>query len=113
MECRADELELAVLLGALTCPAGLAAVTAERSLLQALGAGCTASVGAYAAGTRPLRMRAAVVGADGRQVLRAHAAAPLDSSASLTEALRLGRGLAAELLCAGARDLMEVTASGL
>ncbi|MER5531447.1 hydroxymethylbilane synthase [Streptomyces sp. NPDC002677] len=113
VECRADELELAALLGALTCPASLAAVTAERSLLQALGAGCTASVGVYATGTRPLRMRAAVFGTDGRQVLRAHGAAPRESSASFTEALRLGRELAAELLCAGARDLMEVTASAL
>lgn len=113
VECRADELELALLLGALTCPADLAAVTAERSLLQALGTGCTAPVGAYAAGTRPLRMRAAVFGADGRRVLRAHGAAPRDSAACLTEALRLGREVAAELLRAGARDLMEVTASGL
>ncbi|MEU7304885.1 hydroxymethylbilane synthase [Streptomyces sp. NPDC007206] len=113
VECRADEPGLATVLDALTCPAGLAAVTAERGLLQALGAGCSAPVGAYAVGTRPLRMWAAVFGADGRRVLRTHGAAPLGSSSPLAEALRLGRELAVELLCAGARDLMQVTGSGL
>ncbi|KPI17132.1 Porphobilinogen deaminase [Actinobacteria bacterium OK006] len=113
VECRVSEPELADVLGALTCRAGLAAVTAERGLLQALGAGCSAPVGAYAVGTRPLWMRAAVFGADGRQVLRTYGAAPLDSSSPLAEALRLGRELAVKLLCAGARDLMKVTGSGL
>src|ERR1019366_4426140 len=53
VECRADERELAALLEAVTDQASMAAVTAERSLLEALEAGCSAPVGAYSAG--PLR----------------------------------------------------------
>ena len=43
---------LAALLAAVTDPASVAAVTAERSLLEALEAGCSAPIGAYAAGSR-------------------------------------------------------------
>ena len=49
VECRDGEPELAALLQALTDQASLAAVTAERSLLEALEAGCSAPIGAYAA----------------------------------------------------------------
>jgi hydroxymethylbilane synthase len=101
VECRATEGELAALLGAVTDPASMAAVTAERSLLEALEAGCSAPVGAYAAGgAGQLRMRAAVLSADGGRVLRAHGAAPG------ADAWRLGRDLAAELLRSGAGDLV-------
>jgi hypothetical protein len=48
---------LAALLGAVTDPAAMAAVTAERSLLEALAAGCSAPVAAYAVGADRLRMR--------------------------------------------------------
>ncbi|MFF4213640.1 hydroxymethylbilane synthase [Streptomyces sp. NPDC001796] len=68
VECRASEPELAALLGTLTCQASLAAVTAERSLLETLQAGCSAQVGAFAASTQPLRKRATVLGADGRRI---------------------------------------------
>ncbi|MEV6057193.1 hydroxymethylbilane synthase [Streptomyces sp. NPDC052107] len=107
VECRDGEPELAALLGAVTGQAGLAAVTAERSLLEALEAGCSAPVGAYAAGTEPLWMRAAVISADGSRVLRVHGATPLASPSALTEARRLGSELAAELLCSGARNLIK------
>ena len=49
VECRDGEPELAALLKEVTDQASLAAVTAERSLLEALEAGCSAPVGAYAA----------------------------------------------------------------
>jgi hydroxymethylbilane synthase len=113
VECRDGEPELAALLEAVTDQASLAAVTAERSLLQALEAGCSAPVGAYAAwpaggsgGVVPpgkheqLRMRAAVMSADGSQVLRVHGGAPGG------QAWQLGRDLAAELLRSGASDLI-------
>ena len=48
VECRAEDTELAALLAAIDHPATRAAVTAERSLLAALEAGCSAPVGAYA-----------------------------------------------------------------
>ena len=101
VECRDDEPELAALLAAVTDEASLAAVSAERSLLEALAAGCSAPVGAYAEGTWPLRMRAAVLSTDGARALRAHGSAPA------ADARRLGRDLAAELLRRGAADLIS------
>jgi hydroxymethylbilane synthase len=126
VECRDAEPGLAALLGAVCDQASLAAVTAERSLLEALEAGCSAPVGAYAASPAggsgasgvwgvprgqsvppgqhgELRMRAAVISPDGRRVLRAHGAA------GAADARRLGRDLAAELLRAGASDLISVS----
>ena len=102
VECRDGEPELAALLATVTDPPSLAAVTAERSLLEALEAGCSAPVGAYAAGTEQLRMRAAVMSTDGSRVLRAHGSAPGAG------AWQLGRDLAAELLRSGACDLIAV-----
>jgi hydroxymethylbilane synthase len=102
VECRQSEPELAALLEAVTDQASMAAVTAERSLLEALEAGCSAPIGAYAAGTEQLRMRAAVMSTDGRRVLRAHGSAPG------ADAWQLGRDLAAELLRSGASDLISV-----
>jgi hydroxymethylbilane synthase len=101
VECRDGDPGLAALLAAVTDPASLAAVTAERSLLEAVEAGCSAPVGAYATGADQLRMRAAVMTADGRRVLRAH------GTAAAADASRLGRDLAAELLGAGASDLLN------
>jgi hydroxymethylbilane synthase len=100
VECRDGESELAALLGAVCDPVSIAAVTAERSLLEALAAGCSAPVGAYAVGAGQLRMQAAVMSSDGSRLLRAHGAAPAD------DARRLGRDLAAELLRSGAGDLI-------
>ena len=107
VECRDGEPELAALLDAVTDQASLAAVTAERSLLEALEAGCSAPVGAYAAVAPAgqhvqLRMLAAVMSTDGSRVLRAHGGAP-DA-----DAWQLGRDLAAELLRSGAWNLISV-----
>jgi hydroxymethylbilane synthase len=102
VECRDGQPGLADLLGAVTDEASLAAVTAERSLLEALAAGCSAPVGAYAAGPDQLAMQAAVISTDGTRVLRAHGSGPG------AEARQLGRNLAAELLRAGASDLISV-----
>ena len=102
VECRDGEPELAALLQALTDQASLAAVTAERSLLEALEAGCSAPIGAYAAGTEQLGMRAAVISTDGSRALRAHGSAPG------AQAWQLGRDLAAELLRSGAGNLITV-----
>ena len=71
VECRDGEPRLAALLGAVCDLASLAAVTAERSLLEALQAGCSAPIAAYATGTGQLRMQAAVMTTDGRRALRA------------------------------------------
>ena len=113
VECREGDAELAALLQLVTDEASMAAVTAERSLLEALEAGCSAPIGAYAvpsAGVIPpgsratqLRMQVAVMSPDGSRILRAHGGAPAAG------AWQLGRDLAAELLRSGASDLISVS----
>ena len=101
VECRDDDPELAGLLAAVNDEASMAAAVAERSLLEALAAGCSAPVGGYAAGTGQLPMRAAVLSLDGTRALRAHGSAPA------ADARRLGQDLAAELLRRGASDFIS------
>lgn len=90
------------LLGAVTDPTSMAGVTAERSLLEALAAGCSTPVAAYAGDADPLRMRAAVMSADGSRTLRARGGAPA------AMARQLGEDLAADLLRSGAGGLISV-----
>jgi hydroxymethylbilane synthase len=104
VECRAGRPELAAMLTCVDDSASRAATTAERSLLAALQAGCSAPVGGYAAGTNELRLRAVVVAADGETALRASASGPAG------EAERLGREVAAELLRRGAGMYTAVSA---
>jgi len=118
VECRADDTELIELLATIDHAATHAAVTAERSLLAALEAGCSAPVGGYAAfsGTR-LRLDAIVLGtaaapqapqqpgldvtaASGTMVIRER------GEADAPDAARLGRELAVRMLALGAADLM-------
>jgi hydroxymethylbilane synthase len=110
VECRDDDPGLAGLLAAVNDEASMAAAVAERSLLEALAAGCSAPVGGYAAGTGQLAMRAAVLSPGGTRALRAHGSAPA------ADARRLGQDLAAELLRRGARDFISspngLTSSG-
>jgi hydroxymethylbilane synthase len=106
VECRDDDSGLARLLAAVNDEASMAAAVAERSLLEALAAGCSAPVGGYAAGTGQLLMRAAVLSPDGTRALRAHGSAPA------SDARRLGQDLAAELLRRGASDFISSPSSG-
>ena len=96
VECRAGDTDLAALLAQVDDRLSRAAVTAERAVLAGLAAGCSAPVGAYAAGTEILQLRAVVAALDGGSALRASATAPA------AEAGRLGRDVAAELLRQGA-----------
>ncbi len=119
VECRSDDTELAELLAAIDHRATRAAVTAERSLLAALEAGCSAPVGAYAAGqagTSLLRMHAVVLGAPvvNPQPGVLDATAPSVTmvvrergEADVADAASLGRELAARMLALGAADLMS------
>jgi hydroxymethylbilane synthase len=106
VECRSDApLDLHDLLGVLDDASTRLAVTAERTLLATLEAGCSAPVGAYgepAEGEHvpELYLRAAVVAFDGSASLRLSASGPLG------EAARIGRDLATLLLAEGAADLM-------
>jgi hydroxymethylbilane synthase len=106
VECRTDgPPDLHDLLGVLDDASTRLAVTAERTLLATLEAGCSAPVGAYgepAEGEHvpELYLRAVVVALDGSASVRLSASGPLD------EAARIGRDLAVVLLDEGAADLM-------
>jgi hydroxymethylbilane synthase len=106
LECRSDDPhDLHDLLGVLDDAPTRLAVTAERTLLATLEAGCLAPVGAYgepAEGEHvpELYLRAAVIALDGSASIRLSASGPLD------EAERIGRDLAIVLLDEGAADLM-------
>jgi len=103
VECRPEDDELVRLLAAVNDDKSMAATAAERSLLEVLGAGCSAPVAAYAAVTNDgLDMCAAVLSTDGSTVLRAH------NRGTPAEARQLGGGIAAELLRAGAAQLIRV-----
>jgi hydroxymethylbilane synthase len=104
VECRVDD-DLVDALRVLDEPTTRSAVTAERSLLAALEAGCTAPVGAYAEAAEgddglELYLRAVVVSLDGSESIRKSATGPL------TAAERVGRDLAADLLDDGAGALV-------
>lgn len=106
VECRAGDTALTELLATIDHAATRAAVTAERSLLAALEAGCSAPVGAYAAfsGTH-LHLDAVVLGSDvaaggATMVIRER------GEADARDAARLGRELAVRMLALGAADLM-------
>ena len=115
VECRADDTQLSELLATIDHPATRAAVTAERSLLAALEAGCSAPVGAYAAfsGTR-LHLEAIVLGAPpapqrpGLDVPAASVTMGIRErgESDAPDAARLGRELAARMLALGAANLM-------
>jgi hydroxymethylbilane synthase len=103
VECR--DGELVPVLAALDDLDSRTAVTAERSLLAALEAGCSAPVGALAEiaeGDDGLEvfLRGVVVALDGSDAVRLSATGPAH------EALEVGQRLAAELLDLGAATLM-------
>jgi hydroxymethylbilane synthase len=108
LECRAEDAELVELLARLDDPDTRTAVAAERALLGALEAGCTAPVGALgqvAEGEDGLEiyLRGLVAAVDGTDAVRLSATGPT------SEAEEVGRRLAAELLDLGAADLMGET----
>ena len=107
VECRSADHQLVDLLSLLDDADARAAVTAERALLAALEAGCSAPVGALAEvvedadGGLEISLRAVVVSPDGAVVLRQSLVGPADDPAGL------GRRLAHLLLEDGAADLVR------
>lgn len=88
-------------LAALNDPASRAAVTAERALLATLEAGCTAPIGAYAqVDHSTVVLDGAVAAVDGSSVIRRQATGPVSDAGAV------GQRLAADLLAAGASDLL-------
>jgi hydroxymethylbilane synthase len=111
VECRSDDLDARALLAPLDDHATRAAVAAERSLLAALEAGCTAPVGALAEvsesddlsgspGALEIFLRGSVTAIDGSDAIRLSASGPLNT------ATEIGRRLAADLIDRGATTMM-------
>jgi hydroxymethylbilane synthase len=106
VECRESDEDARSLLAPLDDHATRAAVAAERSLLTALEAGCTAPVGALAEitededGVLEVFLRGSVTAIDGSDAVR------LSASGPLTNAEEIGRRLAAELIDLGANIMM-------
>jgi hydroxymethylbilane synthase len=106
VEARADDPELVEQLrSALDDPGSRAAVTAERSLLAALEAGCSAPVGALAEvalgeGGEEIWMRAVAAAVDGTQIVKMSMTGAVDDPA------RLGEALAQDMLADGASALI-------
>lgn len=108
IECRASDGELVDRLAALDHADSRAAVTAERALLAALEAGCTAPVGGLAViadgdDGPELFLRGSVTAADGSDAVRLSATGPVSDAAAI------GRRLAADLLADGADELFGST----
>ncbi|MFD3542868.1 hydroxymethylbilane synthase [Streptomyces sp. NPDC058662] len=110
VECLASDSDLIAALGELDDPYTRAAVTAERSLLAALEAGCSAPVGAFAdlladgQIVNEMRLRGVVGTLDGTTLVQMSTTGPVPQS--YDEAMALGRELADEMLAKGAAGLM-------
>ncbi|MFC7266632.1 hydroxymethylbilane synthase [Streptomyces lutosisoli] len=110
IECAADNADLIAALGELDDPFTRAAVTAERSLLAALEAGCSAPVGALAdlladgQIVKEMRLRGVVGTTDGSTLVQLSTTGPVPETHD--QAMALGRELAAEMLAKGAAGLM-------
>jgi hydroxymethylbilane synthase len=112
VECRDVDVDAALLdaLRSLDDDATRVAITAERSLLATLEAGCTAPVGAYATVTRAgdevlVHLTGTVVSPDGRTQVRKSV------TGNAGDAEAVGRDLAHDLLAAGAPGLHPVRGS--
>ncbi|MEW1718373.1 hydroxymethylbilane synthase [Streptomyces sp. NPDC093109] len=110
VECAAVNVDLAAVLAELDDPYTRVAVTAERSLLAALEAGCSAPVGALAdlladgQVVNEMRLRGVVGTTDGSTLVQLSTTGPVPTSHS--DASALGRELASEMLAKGAAGLM-------
>ncbi len=106
VECRADDQAVAQLLAGIDDADTRAAVTAERALLAALEAGCSAPVGGLAEvaegddGGLEIFLRGSVTAIDGSDAVR------LSATGSTTDADGVGRRLAADLISAGADQMI-------
>lgn len=106
VECRAADDATAALLAPLDDADARAAVTAERSVLRELEAGCSSPVGALGEigegdDGPEIYLRASVTAPDGSDTVR------LSRTGSITDAEAIGRWLATDLLAAGADKIME------
>lgn len=101
VECRSDDTRVTGLLRQITDHDVLSCVTAERSLLRELRAGCHAPLGALTELEGDfVQLKAVLLSADGKQRLEA------EGRENVAAAEGLGRAVAADLLAAGGGELM-------
>jgi hydroxymethylbilane synthase len=108
VECRIDDEDLVELLGRLDHAPTRVAVTAERSMLATLEAGCSAPVAAFAEVAEgddgdEIYLRGAVISHDGTRDIR------LSRTGTPAAAAEIGRALAADLVESGAETLLGST----
>ncbi|WP_419997011.1 hydroxymethylbilane synthase [Streptomyces boninensis] len=110
VECAAASTHLVAQLAELDDPYTRAAVTAERTLLAVLEAGCSAPVGALAdlltegQVVTEMRLRGVVGTTDGSTLVQLSTTGPVPASSE--DAVALGRELAEAMLAKGAAGLM-------
>ncbi len=112
VECRADDTDLVAALATVDHPVSRVAVTAERALLAGLEAGCSAPVAGFteispAGAGLEIRLHGAVIRPDGTRTVRLSRASTTSDDSAAAVAEQLGRDLAADLLTAGARTILE------
>lgn len=114
IECAASDADLVAALAGLDDPRTRIAVTAERTLLATLEAGCSAPVAALAdfrsegQNATVMRLRGTVGTADGSALVQLSATGPVTASGAdgMARAAAMGRDLATEMLAKGAAGLM-------
>lgn len=107
IEIREGDQRITDLIGVLNCVETQQAVTAERTMLAALGGGCDVPIGGYAAvDTDVLLLSGVVVTPDGRQVI----SKKLEGQASSAE--QLGMRVAKGLLEQGAGEILGTISEG-
>jgi hydroxymethylbilane synthase len=102
LECRTDDAQTRHLVEAINDPATWAAVRAERAMLWGLGGGCLVPIGSLTkVEGHSMTLRGAVLNPQGTRRV-------VDTLRGLTDQpLNVGAELAARLLSAGARELLD------
>jgi hydroxymethylbilane synthase len=104
VECRETDVRTRALLEHLNDPCTYQAVTAERSVLRALGGGCQVPIGALARiENNEVVLRCAVLDPDGKRRIEGEIIGSVES------AEEIGRALGRDLLARGARELLSAT----
>jgi hydroxymethylbilane synthase len=104
IECKQDDFELRHLLESISEPDTMAAVTAERSVMSTLRAGCHAPLGVDTrVQNSTIELEAVVLSPDGSQRWTANALGPI------SEAQLLGKQVADILTAKGAAQVLNVT----
>jgi len=103
VQVRSDDRATIAAVAPINDAVSFAALSAERSLVEALGGGCQTPIGALAspAGADDLELIAVVVTPDGARAVHARDSGPAKDAAAL------GARVAAQLIADGAADILE------